>query len=1009
MAEVTEYVINVKLAETLSRDFNLDVRAERSLRRRRPDLLCYYGGLIIAFEVSRRESDALKDAEKRVEDGIADAALALRLKSTIRDAPEPQLDELVKSLRFDVKVVMPGEATEGVKKLVGRRLRKYGVPDSLGWIRDVGVEVLPAIVESLIELLVREDYVKDLAAYMKLEVERFAKSLLALDKKGVIYEQIHSSLYKLHSIYPPATSSREAVLAQAALSILMAAAFYEHMRARHKQLKPILVLAENLGYINGLRRALKDLRSIDYREAIEAAIEVLEVLPPHMEERVKNLVELGIKIAGSRGLLRRDLAGRVYREVIGNVALRKGLATYFTEPPAAYLLSSLAVYELLDLKGGYGGLGSESARRVLERLGELKVVDFACGTGTLLTSVYTSAMRIASLLKHYYGLDDLDLDDLGRRIIEDGIYGFDVLRHATQITAINLALVAPPGVTRENVFTVPLGYMSGRGVSLGSLELLKPEGINVLKKILFDEASKPLDGEAKMPPSSYHLVVMNPPFTRATGRKDSFEGEKGLFGFIVDDEARGMILKAYRGVRDRVARDLRALAVKRRSMLPQRARRIIERGPREYLNIGHAGEALIFLYLAYKYVEPGGVIAFVLPRAALSGVSWSLARLLLSTEFQVDYVIVSSDPERGYNFSEGSQLSEVLVVARRTSQSPRLEGEVLFVNLLKKPESTLDAIVLADRIRSLRNSPHRYELIETPGSKASTLKVAIRDLLEALDNWGRFVALPDTELLWEVLRLQFDGVFDLEGLRLQVEVRELGDLVDGIGVDRRQFHENFKVVDTPTPYPVLYGGGEDVRRRLIVGPNKHVYPKRREAEQLYSRYAARLLLPDRIWWDTTGVVAVYSTSPILSNIFYAARLRGGVEAEKALALWLNSTWGVLTVLVNRQETRGRWSSLKIAQWRVLPVIDVESLPEAVVSHLAKVFDEVSLRPFRRLRDQYNPQSPDPLRLRVDLEVLKSLNQGFGYGEAVEGLKRLYARIHTSLTLWMGGKVVSLPG
>jgi len=39
-------------------------------------------------------------------------------------------------------------------------------------------------------------------------------------------------------------------------------------------------------------------------------------------------------------------------------------------------------------------------------------------------------------------------------------------------------------------------------------------------------------------PNEFDLVIMNPPFTRATGRTESYseEGEsRGLFGFIAND------------------------------------------------------------------------------------------------------------------------------------------------------------------------------------------------------------------------------------------------------------------------------------------------------------------------------------------------------------------------------------------------------------------------------------------------------------------------------------------
>lgn len=130
------------------------------------------------------------------------------------------------------------------------------------------------------------------------------------------------------------------------------------------------------------------------------------------------------------------------------------------------------------------------------------------------------------------------------------------------------------------------------------------------------------------------------------------------------------MLKRFNEVRNKVREDLRDIAkdLATRENLPSIIKEIIngERDEfRQYLSIGQAGEGLLFLYLAYRYVKPGGVIAFVLPRNVLSGVSWFLARALLASRFHVKYVIVSSDTsdtEDGYNFSEGTSLSEALIV-----------------------------------------------------------------------------------------------------------------------------------------------------------------------------------------------------------------------------------------------------------------------------------------------------------------------------------------------------------
>ena len=127
-----------------------------------------------------------------------------------------------------------------------------------------------------------------------------------------------------------------------------------------------------------------------------------------------------------------------------------------------------------------------------------------------------------------------------------------------------------------------------------------------------------------------------------------------------------------------VREDLRRIAKASADTLPDIIRDLVLNEPKEldqYLSIAQAGEGLLFLYLAYRYVKSGGVIAFVLPRSLLAGASWFLARVLLASRFHVKYVVVSNDP-RGYNFSEGTSLSETLIVAKRVDKHDDSEETV---------------------------------------------------------------------------------------------------------------------------------------------------------------------------------------------------------------------------------------------------------------------------------------------------------------------------------------------
>jgi hypothetical protein len=176
---------------------------------------------------------------------------------------------------------------------------------------------------------------------------------------------------------------------------------------------------------------------------VSATLDILRLLPPSIEPRVRDLVNLAVELASNKVLLSRDFAGRVYHEIAGGIALRKGFATFYTEVPAAYLLATLATLALLDLEKGLFNLDRQRAREVVSRIESVKVGDFACGSGTLLTASYSALMRACTALKFYYDLEDVDLSGIGKASIERGVYGIDALRYASQITAINLALMAP--------------------------------------------------------------------------------------------------------------------------------------------------------------------------------------------------------------------------------------------------------------------------------------------------------------------------------------------------------------------------------------------------------------------------------------------------------------------------------------------------------------------------------------------------------------------------------------
>lgn len=505
-------------------------------------------------------------------------------------------------------------------------------------------------------------------------------------------------------------------------------------------------------------------------------------------------------------------------------------------------------------------------------------------------------------------------------------------------------------------------------------------------------------------------MIMNPPFTRATGRvsKEFREKEKGLFGFISEEKYRETLLERLNEIRDNVRDNLRSIAknLAETENLPSVIKEIIngKREFKQYLNIGQAGEGLLFLYLAYKYVKPGGVIAFVLPRNVLSGVSWFLARALLAGKFHVRYVIVSSDTENGYNFSEGTSLSEALIVAKRVDEH-ELSEETKFIVLMKKPKSAVDAVILADKLLA-NNATYYGALIRTVPRSA---------LLNTIINWN-IHTIPDNELLNVIDNIINNGAIKLCSISVEIPITYFNNLISDMGVNRRgDIIEAFNLpkrggtrVDCdalskgpiPNGVPMLCSGEEELRKAMLVKPNAWVTGSGPKAERI-TRLRSRLLVPDRIRWNTWRVIAVYSDEQLIANRFFMVKLKNENEMqEKALVTWLNTTFGLLTVLANREETEGGpFTEVNIGQWRALPILDITRLDSEKLSSLARVFDAYADKEFKRIPDQYGDH-PDPARLSFDLDFLKALDSGINEDRAKQCLIELYKRLGITLKTWI---------
>ena len=230
--------------------------------------------------------------------------------------------------------------------------------------------------------------------------------------------------------------------------------------------------------------AWQSILEINYWPIFAIGKDILEQLPMEPAARVLRTLYATVGEVQQAGVDNaHDLTGRVFQRLIAD---RKYLATFYTLPPSAALLARLAVSKLRShVPAENPGstdipVGAEERRQECPRyhsdafdwsspdaIAGLRIADFACGTGALLSAVYD---QIAARHERAGG----DSAGLHQAMMEEVLYGCDVMPSAAHITSATLSGAQPTvGYGKSRIYTMPYGRQPDGTVKIGSLELLQ--------------------------------------------------------------------------------------------------------------------------------------------------------------------------------------------------------------------------------------------------------------------------------------------------------------------------------------------------------------------------------------------------------------------------------------------------------------------------------------------------------------------------------------------------------
>ena len=788
-------------------------------------------------------------------------------------------------------------------------------------------------------------------------IEKAADQLVAgvSEAAGLLKEMLEEHPGAIHKIGEELRQADSDQTRRMAATILANAfVFQENLAGGPDELASVNSLEQLRGSDSGLTKSSvlaewRKILKVNYWPIFDIARRILEVIPTAESHLlIEGLAGTANKLLQARLMRSHDLTGAVFQRLIAD---RKFLAAYYTTPGAAALLVGLAITpDTLPQSGSWSSAADVK---------ELRIADFACGTGTLLSTAY---QRISQL----HELAGGDAKALHPDMMATALVGCDVLPAATHLTASMLAGAHPSVKYKQSsILTVAYGKQPDGEVALGSLDLLDPQGrfeiLSITATTLEGMGEAEQDTWRSLPHESFDVAIMNPPFTRPTGHEGKKIGVPNpmFAAFSSSDEEQRLMSKATKH---------------------------LTKGSSAH---GNAGEASIFLVLANRKLKLGGVLALVMPLSLISGDAWEKSRALLAKHYSNLVIIsIAGGASADLSFSADTHMGECLIIG---SKSETGSIRATFIILNKRPQFPLLGVIVAEQIRRLIESKNLRRLEDGPVNGTS-LYFGDEVIGQALD-----APLPDSGG-WNVSRIAdlslAQTAYQLTKKSIWLPTMNKSEIADipmttvakigEIGPYHADISGNTSTGGIRGPldispitqnrvptYPVLWSHDAERERTMSFEGDCEGLPRHgsRSGEQ------AIVDLKVASIWDTashchfnrdfqfnsqsTGMQFT-PRKTIGGRAWLSIRL-SSVDQEKALVLWANTSLGLLLHWWHANKQQSGRGSIGKSMLQTLPILDVTALEPKLLAEAVKLFDAMGEQPLMPIHEV----DRDPVRKALD--------------------------------------------
>ena len=642
--------------------------------------------------------------------------------------------------------------------------------------------------------------------------------------------------------------------------LMMNAAMLHQRIANGRWLAGVSDLETVKNDVNVVRRISREWNQImrhDFRPVLEPATKAIETIEDTgklagLERALRHIAAEAERIAETYADMGADHAGPLFNRVMGNQASD---GAYFTRPTAASIAARLTLDACEDADWSQAQVWKDH-----------KIVDLACGSGTLLAAMLTDMKRRAE----ERGASKDRLAELQKMGVEETIKGLDINPVSLQLAASQLTTGNQEIRYRQmGLHLMPYGPHRDdpKRVSVGTLELLEQKAViprdselgladdHIASEVTWIPSDDTELEDAVSAVNDARIIIMNPPFTNRAKMGEKFPKE---------------IQQALRSRADAMERVLVGADPGLMGLSDKNSIRPL------------------FVALADHCIQSDeGVLTMINPTIALCATSGEHERRILARRYYIHTVLTGRSP-REFSLSQNAEIDESIIVAKR-HKGPK--PATRFIQLDKMP---VDETEVADLHRCLLDCTQGSiangwgEVSEWPAERMASgdWTPAIWRSPELARAATRFATHPDLR-----------AINDIPGL----SVHATGQVLRGSF--ERAVH------CTPASFPILKSKGADGQTHIQSRPDEHWIPKYRDESRRLAnagtypevdkilQKAGYLLITTGHRTSTARLTATADDEKYVGNGWMPVAGLSSEEA-KALAVFINSTSGRLQLMRN---------------------------------------------------------------------------------------------------------------